>query len=325
MSLLPRFAGLAPAVQLSGPDPWTRHCGRQNLAHGTINLSIGQLNHDITRSNLRRMEQRASTALPFRTSVRRLSQPPPKEIRNEHIRRIVCLQSVVRVSCSGAGPGRHGPAMAPAHDLVARSVSAGAALHAWSRSKMASEACARCRVRKLGAAQVPVISESIAELIETSHGLHPIRCQFGSRLHGRRACNGVGEFRSADGDPRASRETARRIFCSRRTGGPLDREQLPGPALLNPSAASAARLSGKRFALREHLPCSRSAASFGAQPAQLSHRDKPKFTGRRHCTMAFLTQINRPTRSDGIVGPPARRVRASCQRRRDENAIGFGR
>src|SRR6266567_8654892 len=31
----------------------------------------------------------------------------------------------------------------------------------------------------------PIISESIAELIETSHayGLHPIRCQYGSRLH----------------------------------------------------------------------------------------------------------------------------------------------
>jgi len=70
----------------------------------------------------------------------------------------------------------------------------------------------------------PIISESIAELIETSHayGLHPIRCQYGSRLHGRRACDGVGELRSADRDPRASRETARRIFCSRRTGGPLD-------------------------------------------------------------------------------------------------------
>jgi len=70
----------------------------------------------------------------------------------------------------------------------------------------------------------PIISESIAEPIETSHayGLHPIRCQYGSRLHGRRACDGVGELRSADRDPRASRETARRIFCSRRTGGPLD-------------------------------------------------------------------------------------------------------
>src|SRR5207237_2388320 len=102
--------------------------------------------------------------------------------------------------------------MAPAHDLVVRSVSAGAALHAWPRSKMASEACARRRVRKLGAAQSPIISESIAELIETSHayGLHPIRCQYGSRLHGRRACDGVGELRSAERDPRASGETARR-------------------------------------------------------------------------------------------------------------------
>src|SRR5262249_50052317 len=104
--------------------------------------------------------------------------------------------------------------MAPAHDLVVRSVSAGAALHARPRSKMASEACARRRVRKLGAA--PIVSESIAERIERSHAYdrHPIRCQYGAHLHGRRACDGVGELRSADRDPRASRETARRVFCS---------------------------------------------------------------------------------------------------------------
>jgi hypothetical protein len=46
-----------------------------------------------------------------------------------------------------------GSAMAPAHDLFVRSVSAGAALHAWPRSKVASEACGQPRVRKLGATQ----------------------------------------------------------------------------------------------------------------------------------------------------------------------------
>src|SRR6516225_6975422 len=70
----------------------------------------------------------ASTELPFRISVRRRSKPPSKEIRNEYIRRFVCLQSVVCVPRSGAGRGRDGSAMAPAHDLVVRSLSTGAAL-----------------------------------------------------------------------------------------------------------------------------------------------------------------------------------------------------
>lgn len=62
---------------------------------------------------------------------------------------------VSRVLFASPAPGvrRDGSAMAPAHDLVVGSVSAGVALHAWPRSKMASEACARRRVRKLGAAQ----------------------------------------------------------------------------------------------------------------------------------------------------------------------------
>src|SRR5262249_46951171 len=149
-----------------------------------------------------------------RTHPRRMEQPPrrnyitdigktaieaaTKEIRNEYIRRLLCLQSVVREPCSWAGPGSDGSAMAPAHDLFVRSISAGAALHARPRSKMASEACARLRVRKLGAA--PIIGGSIAERIERGHAydLHPIRCQHGTHLHGRRACNGVGELRSAD-------------------------------------------------------------------------------------------------------------------------------
>jgi hypothetical protein len=50
----------------------------------------------------------------------------------------------------------------------------------------------------------PIISESIAELIETGHAyaLHPIRYQYGSGLHGRRARDGVGELPSADRDLR---------------------------------------------------------------------------------------------------------------------------
>src|SRR5262249_34040470 len=89
----------------------------------------------------------------FRTSVRPRSKPPFKEIRNECVHRLVCFQSVVRKPCSGAGLGRDRPAMAPAHDLVVRSVSAGATLHARPRSKVASEACGRRRVGNLGAAQ----------------------------------------------------------------------------------------------------------------------------------------------------------------------------
>src|SRR6516164_6128448 len=63
------------------------------------------------------------------------------------------LECCSRARPFGAGPGRDGSAMAPAHDFVVRSVSAGAALHARPRSKVASEACGRRRVRKLGATQ----------------------------------------------------------------------------------------------------------------------------------------------------------------------------
>src|SRR5262245_58468595 len=53
--LLPRFAGLGPAV-LIWLDPRTA-LQRPNLAHGTINLSMGLLNHGVTWTSLRRMEQ----------------------------------------------------------------------------------------------------------------------------------------------------------------------------------------------------------------------------------------------------------------------------
>jgi hypothetical protein len=128
------------------------------LGRGTAAAKIWRLDHKLKYGSAqprRHPDQpadngaSASTALPFRTSAIRLSQTPAKEIRNEYLRRIVRLPRTVRVPCSGAGLGRDGPALAPAHDLVARSVSAGAALHAWPRSKMASQACARCRVREL--------------------------------------------------------------------------------------------------------------------------------------------------------------------------------
>src|SRR5262249_771354 len=67
--------------------------------------------------------------------------------------------------------GRNGSAMAPAHDLVVRSVSAGAALHARPRSKMASEACGRRRGRKLGAAQA---LSSASQLRNSSRGATPM-------------------------------------------------------------------------------------------------------------------------------------------------------
>ena len=71
----------------------------------------------------------------------------------------------------------------------------------------------RRRVRKLEAA--PITSESIAEIIERSYDydLHPIRCQYGAHLHGRRACDGVRELRSADCDSRASRKVLDEYFA----------------------------------------------------------------------------------------------------------------
>src|SRR5262249_31245664 len=113
---------------------------------------MGRLNQDGTRANPRRMEQRPRRNYHFghRQTV---IEAATKEIRNEYIRRLVCLQSVVCEPCCGAHVNCDDSAMAPAHDLVVRSVSAGAALHARPRSKMASEACGRRTVRKLGAAQ----------------------------------------------------------------------------------------------------------------------------------------------------------------------------
>jgi len=39
------------------PIPGQGTAARQNLAHGTISLSMGRLNQDVRRINLRRMEQ----------------------------------------------------------------------------------------------------------------------------------------------------------------------------------------------------------------------------------------------------------------------------
>jgi hypothetical protein len=99
-----------------------------------------------------RRPYRSSRPLAARLSAR-LWKPPPTEMRNEYIPRIVCLSSIVRTPCLRTGLGTDRFAMAPAYDLVVRSVSAGVALYARPRSKMASEAWARRRVRKLGAAQ----------------------------------------------------------------------------------------------------------------------------------------------------------------------------
>ena len=63
-----------------------------------------------------------------------------------------------------------------------------------------------------------------------------------------------------------------------------------------------------------------------AQPAQFSPRDKPKFMEHRHCTGGIVrTDHGIPRGATALLGPPARRVRANCQRRHDEKAIGFGR
>jgi hypothetical protein len=64
----------------------------------------------------------------------------------------------------------------------------------------------------------PIISESIAELIETGHayGLHPIEYQYGSGS--RRACDGVGELPSVDRD---LRNCSTNIFALVEQVGPL--------------------------------------------------------------------------------------------------------
>src|SRR5262245_41202803 len=102
------------------PQFWSPvHCtaARQNLAHETINLSMGRLNQDGTRANPRRMEQRPRRNYHFghRQTV---IEAATKEIRNEYIRRLVCLQSVVCEPCCGAHVNCDDSAMAPAHDLV---------------------------------------------------------------------------------------------------------------------------------------------------------------------------------------------------------------
>ena len=60
---------------------------------------------------------------------------------------------VSRVLFASPAPGRVFGATARRWRRLTTSVSARAALHAWRRSKMASEACARRRVRNLGAAR----------------------------------------------------------------------------------------------------------------------------------------------------------------------------
>jgi hypothetical protein len=82
----------------------------------------------------------------------------------------------------------------------------------------------------------PIINESIAELVETgrAYGLHPIRYQYGSGFHGRRACDGVGELPSADRD---LRKCSTNIFALVEQVVPLT-EDTPGPTLMNPSAAA---------------------------------------------------------------------------------------
>src|SRR5262249_46543269 len=59
-------------------------------ARRTINLSMGRLNQDGTRANPRRMEQRPRRNYHFghRQTV---IEAATKEIRNEYIRRLVCL------------------------------------------------------------------------------------------------------------------------------------------------------------------------------------------------------------------------------------------
>src|SRR5262245_7989964 len=215
--------------------------------------------------------------------------------------------------------------MAPAHDLVVRSISAGAALHARPRSKVASEACARRRVRKLGAALI--ISESIAEIIERNYAydLHPIRCQYGAHLHGRRACDGIGELRSTDRDPRASRKNARRILCSRRTGDTLDVGQPPGPTLLNWSPAGWPHGSEETRGVGQSLCApTQLSGSFRAQPAQSPPGISQSLRGTGIAPVALLAQI-KPIHAERRHCLGARTAASSeLPQASYEKAIGFG-
>jgi hypothetical protein len=197
----------------------------------------------------------------------------------------------------GAGPWRDGSAMAAAHDLVVRSVSAGAALHAWPRSKVASEACARRRVTcRLGRALArpnawrpfhvgsreeldPTYEEltqsSASQSQNSSRGATPMTST-------QYAANMARTFMAAElamasvncGAPIVTRaqavKSARRIFCSRRTGDPLDRGQPPGPTLLNWSAAAWPHGSKDTRGLGRSLCApTRLSGSFLAQPATI--------------------------------------------------------
>jgi hypothetical protein len=99
----------------------------------------------------------------------------------------------------------------------------------------------------------PIVIELVAELIETSHafGLHPIRRQYGLRLHGRRACDGVGEYAERRSRPAKLLDE---YFCSRRTGGPLTEDDNPWTDAPKSECGLAARPSEERFAQSEHSP-----------------------------------------------------------------------
>src|SRR5262249_21050454 len=67
-------------------------------------------------SPMLRRPYRSSRPLAARLSAR-IWKPPPTEIRNEYIPRIVCLSSIVRTPCFRSGLGTDRLAMAPAYDL----------------------------------------------------------------------------------------------------------------------------------------------------------------------------------------------------------------
>jgi hypothetical protein len=126
-------------------------------------------------------------------------------------------------------------------------------------------------------ARSPIISESIAELIETSHayGVHPMWYQYGSRLHGCRACDGVGQLPTADRD---LRNCSTNIFVLVEQVVPLT-EDKPTDASESERGGLVARPSGERFAQSEHSP-DKTGRSFLPTPALFIHRPHGYFSLR---------------------------------------------
>jgi hypothetical protein len=119
--------------------------------HVSVNQSMSRLDENVGWIDLRRMElllERTNvTGVRWRRQQAKLAASRGiREVQNECILDVVCLQSVVRGTCSRARRQCDCAALAPALGLAMPSLSARAALHAWPRPKMAGEARAGRRL-----------------------------------------------------------------------------------------------------------------------------------------------------------------------------------